>query len=184
MKKEDANFDLSGAVESGPASSREVEEDQGIADAEDEGAQTPHSQGSGSSLEVASQSDANPTVPNSTMPDSETESEDDDYASRDAVEARLTGKSDFRPSEQGDDVERIITKTADMTVEEDKPPAKKIGMAKAKKQKKAARLAAAEQAGHPCITCRAAFDSKGGLFKHIKDNPDHAAPKVTPPIGS
>ncbi|KAI0098812.1 DnaJ domain-containing protein [Nemania sp. FL0031] len=188
MKKEDANFDLSEAVKSDPASPQEEavveeEEDRGVADAEDEGTRTPHSQRSSGSPEAASRSNANPAVSNSVMPNSDAESEDDDYASRDAVEARLIGKSDSTPSDQGDGVEGIASKTADMTVEEDKPPAKKIGMAKAKKQKKAARQAAAEQEGHPCLTCRAVFDSKGGLFKHIKENPDHAAPKAIPSVG-
>ncbi|KAI0875350.1 DnaJ domain-containing protein [Hypoxylon argillaceum] len=189
MKKEDANLDLGGAVDldPGPASSRKeaaVRDAHGVADAEDAeedaGTRTPHSQGSSGPLEAASGSDANPAVSNSTVPNSDAESEDDDYASRDAVEARLTGKSDVVTGDQGDDMEGITTKTADMVVEEDKPPSKKIGMAKAKKQKKAARQAAAEQEGHPCITCRVPFDSKGGLFKHIKENPDHAAPKATP----
>ncbi|KAI1130201.1 DnaJ domain-containing protein [Nemania abortiva] len=186
MKKEDANFDLGGDVKPGPASSpRETatEEGQGAAGTRVERTRTPRSQGSSSSLEAASRSDANPAVSNSTIPSSSAESEDDDYASRDAVEARLTGISHSAPGNQGDDAERIATQTADMTFEEYKPPAKKIGMAKAKKQKRAARQASAEQEGHPCLTCRAAFDSKGGLFKHIKENPDHAAPKVAPSTG-
>ncbi|KAJ8123111.1 hypothetical protein ONZ43_g858 [Nemania bipapillata] len=165
MKKEDVNLDLSGVVSPGLAPSQEeatVEDGQVAAsaedseDAEDKGAQTPHSQAPLGPFETASGSDANPAVYTSTMPTLDDESEDDDYVSRDAIEARLTGKSNFGPGYQKDDVERITTKTAEMTVTEDNPPAKKIGMAKAKKQKKAARQAAAKEEGHPRLIEREA----------------------------
>ncbi|KAI1190426.1 DnaJ domain-containing protein [Nemania serpens] len=182
MKKEDANFDLGGPPKPTSDSLREKtagEEDRSAADAEDTGIRTSRLQGSDSPLEAASRSDDNPAAPDSTLPNSATESDDDEYALRDAVEARLGGKLVSAPDEEGDRIEGITTKAAEITVE-DNPPTKKLGMAKAKKQKKAARQAAAEQQGHPCLTCRAAFDSKGGLFKHIKENPDHAALKITP----
>ncbi|KAI0453987.1 DnaJ domain-containing protein [Xylaria acuta] len=175
MRKEDANFDLGGEME-GAA----IAEHHSVVDAQDDDARSPRSprsQGSSGPLNGASRTYADPTVSSSTMANSDAESEDDDYASRDAIEARLAGKSELLPGDGGDDVEEATTKTANMTVE-DNPPAKKLGMAKAKKQKKAARQAAAEQSGHPCLTCRVTFDSKGGLFKHIKENPDHATPKI------
>ncbi|KAI1751137.1 DnaJ domain-containing protein [Xylaria castorea] len=174
MRKEDANLELGGEVKPGPDSHREgavIRDDHGVVNAQDDGTRSPHS---------ASHTGADPSVSDSTMANSDAESEDDDYASRHAVETRLTGKSELLPGDEGDDVEEATTKTANMTVEAN-PPAKRIGMAKAKKQKKAARQAAAEQAGHPCLTCRATFDSKGGLFKHIKVNPGHATPKVISP---
>ncbi|GAW17897.1 hypothetical protein ANO14919_073650 [Xylariales sp. No.14919] len=166
MRKEDTTFDLSEAAKP------DSEEDRGAVDAENDGPQTPRSRGSSNPPEATSHIGAGPGIPHS-----DAESGDDDYASRDAVEARLTGVSDPSLRDE-DDVEGVTSKTAEMAVG-DKPPGKKIGMAKAKKQKKAARQAAAEQEGHPCLTCRAQFDSKGGLFKHIKENPDHAALKTT-----
>ncbi|KAI0550890.1 DnaJ domain-containing protein [Xylaria curta] len=173
MRKEDANFDLSRDVESGPdAHQDEVVkgDDHNVVKAQEDNTRSQHS---------ASHTDAEP---DSTAANSDAESEDDDYASRDAVEARLTGISEPLPGDEGgdDDVEDATAKTANMKVEDD-PPTKKIGMAKAKKLKKAARQAAAEQAGHQCLTCRATFDSKGGLFKHIKENPDHATLKNVAP---
>ncbi|KAI8950174.1 DnaJ domain-containing protein [Xylaria longipes] len=181
MKKEDTNFDLGGEVKPGPDSPWDgtaIGEDRSVVDAPDEGTRSPRSQASSGPLDGASRADAGPTVSNYTMAnsDAEGEGEDDDYALRDAVEARLAGKSELSLGDEDDDIKEATTKTANMTVR-DNPPVKKIGMAKAKKQKKAARQAAAEQAGHPCLTCRAPFDSKGGLFKHIKENPDHATPK-------
>ncbi|KAI3319962.1 DnaJ domain-containing protein [Xylariaceae sp. AK1471] len=188
MKKEDANFDLSEKAKPDPVYSESpqaeeaVMKDKDAVNAEGDDTQTPPSQGSSGSFEAACRTDADPPVSISTMPSSDADSEDDDYASRDTVEARLTGKSDVLPGGNVDDIEEVTTKTAEITVEND-APAKKIGMAKAKKQKKAARQTAAEQEGHSCLTCRAIYDSKGGLFKHIKENPDHAAPKLTPSMG-
>ncbi|KAI3339384.1 DnaJ domain-containing protein [Ustulina deusta] len=175
MRKEDTNFDLGEAIKpnSGSLQKEEeaVEEDSTAVDVENDNTGTPPSQGS------SSPPNADLAKSNSTTHVSDAENEeDDDYASRDAVEARLTGKSDFLHQTA---VEGLSIKTAEMTVE-DNLPEKKIGMAKAKKQKKAARQAAAEQEGHPCLTCRATFDSKGGLFKHIKENSDHAALKIAP----
>jgi DnaJ family protein A protein 5 len=151
MRKEDANFDLAEEVKpspdpsEGPQAEAAAIEDGVAVNAEDhDTTQTPPSQQSRSPLEAASSKDPDPPVSISTMPHSRTDSEDDDYASRDAVEARLTGKSD------GDDVEEVTTKTAKIMVE-NTAPTKKIGMAKAKKQKKAAaaRQAVAQQDGHP-----------------------------------
>ncbi|KAF2971970.1 hypothetical protein GQX73_g1571 [Xylaria multiplex] len=137
MKKDDATFDLSETPKRGSDPTREetvAEEDRSD---ENDSAQALPSRGSGS--EAASHTDANPTIPNS-----DTESGDDDYASRDAVEARLSDPL----SRDEKDIEGITAKTAEIEVG-DNPPAKKIGMAKLKKQKKAARQAAAEQEGHP-----------------------------------
>ncbi|GAP89814.1 putative like subfamily A member 5 [Rosellinia necatrix] len=179
MKKEDAKFDLSDVAEPGPTTSAD-----GLATEGDATTRTPRSpQGSRSPLEASSRTDADPADPvasGPTAPKSDAESEDDEYASRDAVEARLAGKPSAPTLDEGDSIEVAVTKMKEIAVD-DKPPAKKIGMAKAKKQKKAARQATAEKEGHPCITCRAPFDSKGGLFQHIKENPGHAAPRSALP---
>ncbi|KAI0467234.1 DnaJ domain-containing protein [Xylaria cf. heliscus] len=183
MKKEDTNIVLCGEVKPYSDSPKGVTmaEDHAVVHAQDDDRQSSRSRGPSGPLDGASRTDAGPTTSHSTMANSDAESEDDDYASRDAVEARLAGKSDMLPGDEGDDVKGMTTEATKMTIENN-PPVKKIGMAKAKKQKKAARQAAVEQAGHPCLSCRAAFDSKGGLFKHINENPDHAVPKITTPI--
>ncbi|KAI1295015.1 DnaJ domain-containing protein [Xylaria venustula] len=179
IRKEDANFDLTEATEPNPDSARKgaaVGEDHSAIDNENDEtrAQSP---GSSRSPESPSRADIDRDNAKSDGPISDSDNGEDDYASRDAVEARLTGKSNLSPGDETT-IEELTTETANITVA-DNPPVKKIGMAKAKKQKKAARQAVAEQEGHPCLTCRATFDSKGGLFKHIKENPDHAAPKTT-----
>ncbi|KAI1419891.1 DnaJ domain-containing protein [Xylaria sp. FL1777] len=187
MRKEDANFDLSEAIELDLASMRKEaagKEDGTAVDAESDGTRTPPSHNSSSPPEAASRTNTDLARSHSAIPISDAEDEagegdeEDDYASRDAVEARLTGQSDFLPNGEMA-VEELTTKTAKIKVG-DNLPVKKIGMAKAKKQKRAARQAAAEQTGHPCLTCRATFDSRGGLFRHIKENPDHAILKTTP----
>lgn len=153
MKKDDANFDLGEPLKPASDSLQEEaagEEDRRAADAEDADIRTPRSRGSNSPLEAASRPDDKPAAPDSTLPNSAAESDDDDYASRDAVEARLRDKPASVPGEEGDRVEEMTTKAAEITVEDNNPPTKKLGMAKAKKQKKAARqAAAAEQQGHP-----------------------------------
>lgn len=181
MKKENTKLELDELEKSGPAPLQGKATAKGYhsdASAEDNDTQTARSQAPSGPPAAAAHTDDNPTTSNSTAPSSDANSEDGDYTSRDAIEARLVGESDVLPR-RGDDVEEMASGVAGMAVD-DKPPTVKIGMAKAKKQKKAARQAAAEKEGHPCITCRAAFGSKGGLFKHIKENPDHAAPKSIP----
>ncbi|KAI0969096.1 DnaJ domain-containing protein [Xylaria arbuscula] len=180
MRKEDANFDLSEISEPNLDSARQdtaVRGDHSAADTENDETRS-QSQGFNRPPERASRTDIDRANANSGEPISDSENEEDDYASRDAVEARLTGRSDLSPGDEAT-IEELTTETANIAVA-DNPPVKKIGMAKAKKQKKAARQVAAEQEGHPCLTCRTTFDSKGGLFKHIKENPDHAAPRTTP----
>ncbi|KAI0798353.1 DnaJ domain-containing protein [Xylaria sp. FL0064] len=183
MRKEDANFDLSETLkpdQDSPEEEATVEDDGDAVDADNSETLTP-SREPGSIPEATSRTgvdpaNSSPAVPIADAEDEEEEGEDD-YASRDAVEARLTGKSDLSASDETG-VEELTTKTAEIAVGGN-PPAKKMGMAKAKKQKKAARQAAAEQDGHLCLTCRSTFDSKGGLFKHIRENPDHATPKIS-----
>lgn len=151
MKKDDANFDLGRPLKPTSDSLQEEaggEEDCNAPDAGDADIRVPRLQGANYPLEAASRSDDNPAAAASPLPNSAAESDDDDYASRDAVEARLRNKAASVPDEEGDSVEAVTTKTGEITVEET-PSAKKMGMAKAKKLKKAARQAAAEQQGHP-----------------------------------
>jgi DnaJ homolog subfamily A member 5 len=158
MRKEDATFDLaqeidpipgaqpSGKQQTEPAlvdGQRAVGTSDGIVGVLSSRASSP------SSDELKPQAETDAALPAFGPRSSVADSEDDEYASRDAVEARLTGKiGSFSGSNDGEEVSRFIAKASVMTVRDDAPP-KRIGMAKAKKQRKAARQAAAQQEGHP-----------------------------------
>ncbi|RYP48997.1 hypothetical protein DL768_005188 [Monosporascus sp. mg162] len=187
MKKENANLEL-GRESSGLHTPAEpplpdVDEDgvESEADAEHDRAETPLTDGT-SRLETASKTDTTkPASSRVTNVDSGSESEDDEYASRDAVEARLA--QDKRTKSEpalGDDEEvadGLAERVEDVSIE-DEPPQKKVGKAKAKREKKAARQAASDQSGaHACARCNAAFESRTKLFKHI-DESGHAALKT------
>jgi DnaJ family protein A protein 5 len=161
MKREDTNLDLTEEIKSQPvySASQQVDEagmnNKDAVDGESGDTQISPSQGSSDPHEAVSRTDADPPVPISTVPSLDTDNEDDEYASRDAVEARLTSTSDVKPGGDVEDIKGMTTKRAESPVEND-TPAKKIGMAKAKKQKKAARQAAAQQEGHP-VRCSSAY---------------------------
>ena len=138
MRKEDANFDLAEATRSDTDSPRE--EEAVAAQSAAEGTENDNTKGSNCSAVPESPINDNHFAPDTTTTVSDVDSEQDDYAPRDAVEARLVG-GDESP------LDDLTTKMAGATVEEN-PKAKKKGMAKAKKEKKAARQAAAEQEGH------------------------------------
>ncbi|KAK8201592.1 hypothetical protein M8818_005846 [Zalaria obscura] len=94
--------------------------------------------------------------------ESDVETEDDDYASPDAIKDRLTST-------------RAVDSESEPEPEQSKP---KLGKAAQKRAKRAAAAAAAEsaQSNHTCATCNAAFPSKTRLHQHIKDH-GHAALK-------
>lgn len=104
---------------------------------------------------------------------------DDEYAPRSAVETRLQGS----PEQQADlqsltpdllDTDSITSGMEGVSLEEGRQEDRKIGKAKAKKAKRAAREAGDETA-HRCAVCRAVFPSRTKLFAHIEEL-DHAAP--------
>ncbi|OHE98569.1 DnaJ domain-containing protein [Colletotrichum orchidophilum] len=113
--------------------------------------------------------------------------EDDEYASRADVEQRLFAEeTTLAGANQGDDMETTAgTVSANLETlsldgginHEDGPQLKKMGKAKAKREKRAARQAAedAEASTHNCSVCNASFPSKTQLFSHIRDL-NHAAP--------
>ncbi|KAK2747820.1 C2H2 finger domain-containing protein [Colletotrichum kahawae] len=118
--------------------------------------------------------------------DADSESPDDDeYASRAEVEQRLFSddttlpqsrqESTFKPD--NDQVASLIEPLSIGDDDDDRQQPKKIGKAKAKREKKAAREAAGEsQAGaHTCGVCKSTFSSKTKLFTHIREL-DHATP--------
>lgn len=101
---------------------------------------------------------------------SEDGSEEDDYASRETIEARLAATS-LNPSAGG-------------TSGDENPQSgkKKLGKAAQKRAKKAAAAAASDQqqaeTSHKCSGCNEDFSSKTKLFDHLKSNPSHTALKT------
>ncbi|KAK8098670.1 DnaJ-domain-containing protein [Apiospora kogelbergensis] len=104
--------------------------------------------------------------------------EDDDYAPRSTIEERLVAGTDTKDV-LDDDVDGISSQVGDLSLDCAPAQTKKMGKAKAKREKKAAKQAALEQQGaaHQCMVCNESFDSKSKLFGHLKDS-DHAAPKA------
>ncbi|QSZ31302.1 hypothetical protein DSL72_000865 [Monilinia vaccinii-corymbosi] len=103
---------------------------------------------------------------------SDTESVNDDYATRTVIEERLVGEisgdeTPVNPEESKNDKERDASSIS--------TPKKPLGKAKAKRAKKAAQKETAEQQGQnfKCVTCLESFSSKTMLFNHIKEY-DHA----------
>ncbi|KAI1646200.1 DnaJ-domain-containing protein [Daldinia loculata] len=180
MKKENANLNLNLDLTT-PTSNSEipvVDSDHVDGDTDAHGSNTadaPHIE------EQAEAPSKTSTEPTSSRVDSENESEDDDYASRDAVEARLVSGNSAAPNplqgNEEDPVDDITKETEDISLRSSEPT-KKVGKAKAKREKKAARQATSEQQDDAkCVACNTQFDSRTKLFKHLKDT-GHAAPKT------
>ncbi|KAJ4300751.1 hypothetical protein N0V90_002839 [Kalmusia sp. IMI 367209] len=118
----------------------------------------------------------NPKTTTQSATDSDSEVEDDDeYASRSDIEARLAG---YRNTP--DPSAPLESLAADVPDTDKEPPtAKKLGAAAKKRAKRAAKQAEADtdtpDLAHKCVTCRAGFPSKTKLFEHIKES-KHAAP--------
>ncbi|KAG7284101.1 hypothetical protein NEMBOFW57_010462 [Staphylotrichum longicolle] len=113
---------------------------------------------------------------------SESDTEDDEYRPRSAVEERILhgpSKSQKTASlglDTPDSVGSAAASLDDLTLDGEKGGGKKIGKAKQKREKKAARQAEAEASAlHTCARCKETFSSRTKLFDHIKDL-DHAAP--------
>jgi DnaJ homolog subfamily A member 5 len=70
-------------------------------------------------------------------------SDDDDYAPRSAIQDRLTANIPLAPSRDNSD-EELSTSMRKTSVQAEQPSQKKIGKAKAKREKKAAQNAAME----------------------------------------
>jgi DnaJ family protein A protein 5 len=106
--------------------------------------------------------------------------DDDEYASRSDIEARLAGLASASASTPQPGTETPDTETA-----EAQSQAPKMGAAAKKRAKKAAKQAEIEQSAseNKCMGCDAAFPSKTQLFDHLKKNPKHAALKAAPAPG-
>ncbi|KAI0517681.1 DnaJ domain-containing protein [Xylaria bambusicola] len=141
MRKEDANFDLDEEIR--PHTDSLLKDAAPGVDSNVQDAENDNIQKSNSSPEAESRTHVDFALPKTATSASDDESEQDDYAPRDAIEARLTG--DYETT-----IEGLTTEMAEVVVEENRN-VKKKGMAKAKKEKRAARQAAAEQEGHRVI---------------------------------
>ncbi|KAI4153885.1 MAG: hypothetical protein LQ340_002030 [Diploschistes diacapsis] len=111
--------------------------------------------------------------PNNMTVDSSADT-DEDYAPRTQVERRVRGKSGDAAQEEINDLSAHGTRP----VASDARPGK-LGKAKAKRAKKAAKTSEAET---KCATCQATFSSKTKLFSHIKEL-RHAQPMEKPITG-
>ncbi|KAI0836112.1 DnaJ-domain-containing protein [Hypoxylon sp. FL0890] len=187
MKKENANLDLNDETSGIPAPDLPVVDDNYVDDetvaAESSTLDTTHTDAS-SRTEIDSRADTEPTSSKVTTVESEDEGdEDDEYASRDTVEARLASgkqaKTDPLQSDEETPMDHLAGDVEDISLTSSEPT-RKIGKAKAKREKKAARQATLEQqddSQQKCIGCNATFESKTQLHKHLKKT-GHAAPKI------
>ncbi|KAF2641581.1 DnaJ-domain-containing protein [Massarina eburnea CBS 473.64] len=122
--------------------------------------------------------------------DASDEDDDDDYASRSDIQARL---ADYRKPGDAPDIHNSSppsptnTSSPPSTLAPDAPddvppPDKKVGAAAKKRAKRAAKQESedAEELKNKCAGCQASFPSKTQLFQHIKNNPRHVALKTVP----
>ncbi|KAF7549215.1 hypothetical protein G7Z17_g6555 [Cylindrodendrum hubeiense] len=112
-------------------------------------------------------------------------SDGDDYAPRSIVEERLTSgvsKPDGNPIAENLDSE--LSSAAQNLAVDETVPVKKIGKARAKRERKLAVAAAQFEQDdiHRCSVCGETYSSKTKLFTHIREN-GHAAPVVGPSAG-
>ncbi|KAK7943241.1 uncharacterized protein PG986_012354 [Apiospora aurea] len=187
MKKENAGLELdtppTSTQHAAPMSEEEGgegEDGEGVADDADD-AQIPPATGSGPAEKVASIDTPAAVTPETKSEDND---DDDDYAPRSAVEERLASGTESKAL-QDDNVDELSNQAEDMTLDDAAAATKKMGKAKAKREKKAAKQAALEQQGaaHQCMVCNEAFDSKTKLFTHLKDS-GHAAPPPQAKVAS
>ncbi|KAL2261690.1 hypothetical protein VTK26DRAFT_3619 [Humicola hyalothermophila] len=111
--------------------------------------------------------------------------EDDEYAPRSAVEDRIlngTSKPTSTTNAEADEPTDVDSATAglnELTLDKAKGDGKKIGKAKLRREKKAARQAEAQAShSHKCAVCNETFESRNKLFAHFKEL-NHAAPIPT-----
>ncbi|OTA65901.1 DnaJ-domain-containing protein [Hypoxylon sp. EC38] len=188
MKKENANLDLNDETSRIPTPDLPVVDDDYVDNemvaAKSSTLDTTHIDTS-SRINLDSKADTELLSSKVTTIDSEDDSEDDEYTSRDAVEARLSSGKQARLdpllSDEETPMHSLAREVEDISLTSGEPT-KKIGMAKARREKKAARQATLEQqdGSQKCIACNATFESKSQLHKHLKKT-GHAAPKIIAP---
>ncbi|CAK7208808.1 hypothetical protein SCUCBS95973_000235 [Sporothrix curviconia] len=107
--------------------------------------------------------------------------ENDEYAPREVVEKRFQSQAKDAGGSDDDNDTGISARVDSLDIEDEKPaaPAKaKVGKAKAKREKKAAKWAAQqEQGGATCQICDEHFDSNTKLHRHLRE--EHPAPEAS-----
>lgn len=154
MKKENAGLDLEAPLAQTPSGDADSALPEDVASAASETAET-EATAVMESLETAGSNPGPVRVAEDTsgidQDDDENDDDDDDYAPRSAVEDRLapgkaTQANPLLGVDANDGMERLAGQTDDMSLNE-AGQAKRVGKAKAKRDKKAAKQAALEQAG-------------------------------------
>ncbi|KAL2194596.1 hypothetical protein P885DRAFT_71353 [Corynascus similis CBS 632.67] len=173
MRKENANLDLEGSDPDLMPSSvapEVIADDEGTLD-EDVDLGTQDAEERRESIEhPGNREDTDQQTPSS-------ETEDDEYAPRSAVEERiLNGITKRNYQENGGEstsgiIDQVTGNLDDITLDGRAGESKKVGKAKLRREKKAARQAAAADS-----SSSATFTSRSKLFDHIRENPKHAAP--------
>ncbi|KAK7397834.1 hypothetical protein QQX98_012795 [Neonectria punicea] len=110
-------------------------------------------------------------------------SDGDDYAPRDVVEGRLASRGSAPDSVPltTEATDADLSSAAQNLTFDEPVQGKKVGKARAKRERKAA-AAAAQDEVHRCSVCAETYPSKTKLFTHIREN-GHAAPVVRPIAG-
>ncbi|CAK7266294.1 hypothetical protein SEPCBS119000_001952 [Sporothrix epigloea] len=99
--------------------------------------------------------------------------ENDEYAPKEVVMKRFQNQANDASDSDSGDENGLAAKINGLDVEDDKAavPAKvKVGKARAKREKKAARWAAQQEQGATCQICDEHFDSNTKLHKHLRDD--------------
>ncbi|KAK0290287.1 hypothetical protein LTR91_015922 [Friedmanniomyces endolithicus] len=195
MRKDNANLDLSGAGSGAATPDVEVEEEDDVL--EEDQVELTSAEGtngdaaseiddhvSGNEDAMASE-DISDNAPSTDTPATETaelsHSEDEDYASVSAIQARLgsTKLSDDTATPPAATMEPDEDENDTGEPGSDAQGGKKMGKAAQKRAKRAAAASTESQAeaNHKCVGCNAAFPTKTRLFQHLKDHSDHAALK-------
>ncbi|GIZ38140.1 hypothetical protein CKM354_000156300 [Cercospora kikuchii] len=202
MRKQDAKLDLNGSDAATPDVDEEEEEvlDDLAVEVEDHEAtvigEQPVEDESYEDSTAGKESDSdNEDERENTKPEQPKEvsaqvtpsdSEDEDYASRETIEARIAATT-LTDEITSTPLTPVISDSDNESTAQQQPK-KKLGAAAKKRAKRAA--AAAETSGtqtpaeHTCINCSAEFESKSKLFEHLKQNPKHAALKTVVGGGS
>lgn len=173
MRKENAGLDLDfdePSATASPATQLSEDEETDKRPLDDRGAVPDADRKTEGKTEAGPAESAESKAPSAS---SETDSDDGDYAPREVVEDRLSSNP-LKP-DTIDDLDSIASKAEDLTLN-DSESTKKVGKAKVKREKKAAKQAELDQQGasQKCAVCNEAFDSKTKLFTHLKST-GHAA---------
>jgi DnaJ family protein A protein 5 len=184
MRKENANFDLDGSetgVSTPSAAHQEAEEQEAVASEHtdaapgeegEEEAQTP----------LAPKEEADQALGTS----SQSDTEDDEYAPRSAVEERILngppkgGKATSLGANTPDTVDSTTASLDDLTLDNERGGGKKIGKAKQKREKKAARQAEAEASASVSPICSQLYKT-ARLSNSDASNPSTNAPSAKRP---